>query len=189
MIHIISINKKHFYFFLISLLISGLITFSFQSLDNKLTAQETECSKFIIIETKNKYKSVVLFNYYKLILEKEMFKLAEKNDQISYKNNKIFFKKENCEKNTEFMLENLLKIEKEIIVQLKLLIQNLQQESFPINDQVMIFDLKNLNLIKVNLDSRVVNQKAAKGYIQFFTALFLLNFAFYIVTRVKFNLK
>ena len=87
------------------------------------------------------------------------------------------------------MLENLLKIEKEIIVQLKLLIQNLQQESFPINDQVMIFDLKNLNLIKVNLDSRVVNQKAAKGYIQFFTALFLLNFAFYIMTRVKFNLK
>ena len=118
-----------------------------------------------------------------------MFKLAQNNDQISYKNNKIFFKKENCEKNTEFMLENLLKIEKEIIVQLKLLIQNLQQESFPINDQVMIFDLKNLNLIKVNLDSRVVNQKAAKGYIQFFTALFLLNFAFYIVTRVKFNLK
>ena len=77
MIHIISINKKHFYFFLISLLISGLITFSFQSLDNKLTTQETECSKFIIIETKNKYKSVVLFNYYKLILEKEMFKLAQ----------------------------------------------------------------------------------------------------------------
>ena len=92
--NIISINKKHFYFFLISLLISGLITFSFQILNNKkLSDNESECSEFIMIQTKNKYKSVVLFNYYKLILEKEMFKLAEKNDQISYKNNKIFLRK------------------------------------------------------------------------------------------------
>ena len=35
MIHIISINKKHFNFFLISLLISGLITLGLQILNNK----------------------------------------------------------------------------------------------------------------------------------------------------------
>ena len=52
----------------------------------------------------------------------------------------------------------------------------------------MIFDLKNLNLIKVNLTVGLLIKKR-KRYIQFFTALFLLNFAFYIVTRVKFNLK
>ena len=40
------------------------------------------------------------------------------------------------------MLGHLSKIEEEIIIQLKLLINNLEQQSFPINDQVMIFDLK-----------------------------------------------
>ena len=92
MIHIISINKKHFQFFLISLLISGLITLGFQISNNKkYSAEASECTKFIIIETKNKYKSVVLYNYYKLILDKEMFKLVQNNNQIFYENNKISF--------------------------------------------------------------------------------------------------
>ena len=40
------------------------------------------------------------------------------------------------------MLICLLKIEKEIIIQLKLLINNLENKTFPIHDQVMIFDLE-----------------------------------------------
>ena len=118
-----------------------------------------------------------------------MTKLVENNNQIFYENNKISFIGGNCEKNIKFMLGHLSKIEEEIIIQLKLLINNLEQQSFPINDQVMIFDLENLNLIKINIDARVVNNKLIKAYIQFFTALFLLNFAFYIITRVKFSLK
>ena len=94
MIHIISINKKHFNFFLISLLISGLITLGLQILNNKkLTDNESECSKFIIIQTKNKYNSGVLYNYYKLILEKEMIKLVQNNNQMFYKNDRIYFKR------------------------------------------------------------------------------------------------
>ena len=190
MIHIISINKKHFNFFLISLLISGLITLGLQILNNKkLSDNESECSEFIMIQTINKYNSDVLYNYYKLILEKEMIKLVQNNNQIFYKNDRIYFKSENCQKNIKFVLEHLSKIEKEIIIQLKLLINNLENKTFPIHDQVMIFDLEGLDLINVNLSGKVVSNKLVKTIIQFFTAVFLLNFAFYILTKVKFNLK
>ena len=53
----------------------------------------------------------------------------------------------------------------------------------------MIFDLEGLDLINVNLSGKVVSNKLVKTIIQFFTAVFLLNFAFYILTKVKFNLK
>ena len=88
---------------------------------------------------------IIIINF---ILEKEMIKLVQNNNQMFYKNDRIYFKSENCQKNIKFVLEHLSKIEKEIIIQLKLLINNLENKTFPIHDQVMIFDLEGFRFNK-----------------------------------------
>ena len=54
MIHVISINKKNFYFFLLSLFISALITFFINIANNNKNTDDLRCSKYFLIEIENK---------------------------------------------------------------------------------------------------------------------------------------
>ena len=108
MIHVISI-KKQFHFFLLSILVSAVITFFLNIYIDKNKETFTEnCSKYLLLNIENKYNSQILNNYVNIVFEREKLNLKLKFDDIDIQTNKIFTKNgSDCEKKSNFILMKL----------------------------------------------------------------------------------
>ena len=131
MIHVISIKKNNsILFFLLSILVSAVITFFLNIYIDKNKETFTEnCSKYLLLNIENKYNSQILNNYVNIVFEREKLNLKLKFDDIDIQTNKIFTKNgSDCEKKkSNFILMKLKNIELSIKNKLIELINNLKE--------------------------------------------------------------
>ena len=195
MIHVISIKKKNIIFFLISILFSAIITFGMYQLglNKESTDKLYKCKKYISFEILNTYNSSVLFNYMNILFDEELIKLTQNDNNLIVNKNNVFFKQSNCEKEISYTLENFDKIEIEIRKKLFDLIKNMDERgaSFPIYDQILIFDLENIKFLNLT-EKKSISIKGklyTKMFIQFLLITILLNTLYFLQRRIKINLK
>ena len=195
MIHVISIKKKNIIFFLISILFSAIITFSMNQLglNKESTDKLYKCKKYISFEILNTYNSSVLFNYMNILFDEELIKLTQNDNNLIVNKNNVFFKQSNCEKEISYTLENFDKIEIKIRNKLFDLITNMDERgaSFPIYDQILIFDLENIKFLNLT-EKKSISIKGklyTKMFIQFLLITILLNTLYFLQRRIKINLK
>ena len=102
-------KKKQFHFFLLSILVSAVITFFLNIYIDKNKETFTEnCSKYLLLNIENKYNSQILNNYVNIVFEREKLNLKLKFDDIDIQTNKIFTKNgSDCEKKSNFILMKL----------------------------------------------------------------------------------
>ena len=194
MIHVISIKKKQFHFFLLSILVSAVITFFLNIYIDKNKETFTEnCSKYLLLNIENKYNSQILNNYVNIVFEREKLNLKLKFDDIDIQTNKIFTKNgSDCEKKIKLYFDEIKNIELSIKNKLIELINNLKElgSVLPIQDQVMSIEIQYDDLIDVRVEDNIYEtNKTTKIIIQFFVILLLINFLYFIGTRFKIYLK
>lgn len=192
MIHVISIKKKYFYFFLISILISAIITFaSYAVIKNNDNARINEkCSKYISYKIENKYNSTVLFNYISVVAAEQIKKLKKIKNNVTFQKNEIYFSGD-CEKQISDIIEKLNIIEKSMQAKLYDLMKKIKESGspLPLSDQVMVF---NLDESFIEIEKRILDvspKLLTKMFIQFLIIIILLNGLYYLKNKIKFNFK
>lgn len=192
MIHVISIKKNQFKFFIVSIIISIIVTFTFHlNGPEKISEDDIKCSKYIYVKPDNAYKTSVLFNYIQIIFKEELNKLIN-NPNLEAEDNNIYFKIKNCDDLLLSTLEKLNKIEEIIKTKLYLLSDKIDEakSKLPINDQVLLFDIEKIKFLSVQEKQLFTNNKIiTKRFIQFLIILILLNTLYFLKSRIKFILK
>ena len=192
MIHVISIKKKYLKFFLISVLISAIITSAIYTVikNHNKSAISEKCSKYISYKIENKYNSTVLFNYINVVANDEFEKLKKTKNNITFEKNKIYFSG-NCKEQISDIIKSLNIIEKSLQIKLTDLMKKIKESGspLPLRDQIMVF---NLDDKFIDIEKRILNvspKLGTKMFIQFLIIIILLNGLYYLKNKIKFNFK
>ena len=195
----ISIQKKFIYFFLISIIISAILTSSINSFIAKNEKIVDPCR--IKIKLKLNYNSIldtdsdnvtIIHSYLKSIIRTQLnsnFPKMIENDEAYFDGNNIIFRGDNCIENSNKIYSEFKNIKNTTFKQFDYLKNYLKANEInvPLKDELIFMATTPENIIdeiKISKSEEKINILLLK-VIQFFIILMCLNLGYFFISRVR----